>query len=451
MDQQNSLSFALKEPTDKVDEALPTLRLLAFGLQHVLVMYANAIAVPLIVGAALKLPKDQIALLVNADLFACGVATLIQTIGIGPFGIRLPVIMGVTAVAIQPLLAIAAMPGVGLDGIYGAVIVAGIFGLAIVPFVGRLMHFFPPVVTGTILTMIGIALTRVSVGWAGGGANSPSFGAASNILVAGFVLAVILLLSRFARGFIANLAVLVGIIAGYAVSAALGGINLDGLGAEPWLRVVLPFAFGLPSFHLVPSLILCLVVTIVFIEATGMFLALSVITGRPVGTRDIERGLRADALGTLIGGVFNTFPYLSYSQNVGLVGLTGVHSRWVCATAGGIMLVLGLIPKVAFIATTIPQPVLGGAALVMFSMVAATGIRILSQIDFGRPGSRDALIIATSLGLGLIPIVQPQFFKLVPEAWTPVVKDPILLTALVALALNALFNGVGKRQGADQP
>lgn len=450
MDQAVRVGTSTAAQADRVDEVLPAPRLAALGLQHVLVMYANAIAVPLLVGGALKLPKDQIALLVNADLFACGIATLIQTIGIGPFGIRLPVIMGVTAIAIQPLLAIAAMPGVGLDGIYGAVIVAGLFGLAIVPFVGQLMRFFPPVVTGTILTMIGIALERVAVGWAGGGATSPGFGAKENILVAGLVLGVILLLSRFARGFIANIAVLIGIAVGYAVTAAAGSINFDGLGAEPWLRVVLPFAFGPPSFHLVPSLILCLVMTIVFIEATGMFLALSVMTGRPVGTRDIARGLRADALGTLFGGLFNTFPYLSYSQNVGLVGLTGVHSRWVCAAAGGIMLVLGLIPKVAFVAASIPQPVLGGAALVMFGMVAATGIRILSQVDFGRPGSQDALIIAISLGIGLIPIVQPQFFKAVPEAWNPIVKDPILLTALAALVLNALLNGVGSKASAGQ-
>lgn len=450
MDQQTPALDRASTAAHGVDTILPPSRLVAFGLQHVLVMYANAIAVPLIVGAALKLPKDQIALLVNADLFACGIATLIQTVGIGPFGIRLPVIMGVTAVAIQPLLAIAAMPGVGLQGIYGAVIVAGLFGLAVVPFIGRLMRFFPPVVTGTILTMIGIALTRVAVGWAGGGAGSPDFGAVGYVLVAGLVLAVILLLSRFARGFLANVAVLIGILVGYAVTAALGWTNLDGLGAEPWLRVVLPLQFGLPTFHLVPCLILCLVMTIVFIEATGMFLALSVMTGRPVGTNDIARGLRADALGTLIGGVFNTFPYLSYSQNVGLVGLTGVHSRWVCATAGGIMLLLGLVPKVAFLAASIPQPVLGGAALVMFGMVAATGVRILGQVDFGRPGSRDALIVAVSLGIGLIPIAQPQFFKLVPEAWNPIVKDPILLTAIAALLLNALFNGRGDQAETER-
>jgi len=436
---QTAHTDAGQQPQDGVDAVLPAPRLLVLGLQHVLVMYANAIAVPLIIGGALKLPKDQIALLINADLFACGIATLIQTIGLGPFGIRLPVIMGVTAVAIQPMLAMAAMPGVGLDGIYGAVIAGGVYGLLVVPLVGRLMRFFPPVVTGTILTMIGIALTRVAVGWAGGGTGTADFGAPGTVAVAAGVLAAVLLLARFGPGFLANIAVLLGIGLGYGVTLGLGWTTFDGIGAEPWLRVVLPLQFGTPSFHLVPCLIMCLVMTIVFIEATGMFLALSVMTGRPVGTEDIRRGLRADALGTLIGGLFNTFPYLSYSQNVGLVGLTGVHSRWVCASAGGIMLLLGLVPKIAFVAASIPQPVLGGASLVMFGMVAATGIRILAQVDYARPGSRDALIIAVSLGLGLIPIVQPAFFRAVPDALQPIVKDPILLTAIASLTLNALL------------
>ncbi|MFG7490562.1 nucleobase:cation symporter-2 family protein [Methylorubrum rhodesianum] len=435
---------------DSVDAVPPAPRLFVLGLQHVLVMYANAIAVPLIVGGALQLPKDQIALLINADLFACGIATLIQTVGIGPFGIRLPVIMGVTAVAIQPLLAIAAMPGVGLTGIYGAVIVGGLYGLLVTPFIGRVMRFFPPVVTGTILLMIGIALTRVAVGWAGGGAGSAGFGAPGTVAVAAGVLAATLLIARFGPGFVGRIAVLLGIALGYGVTLALGWTSFEGLGAEPWLRVVLPLQFGAPTFHLVPCLILCLVMTIVFIEATGMFLALGVMTGRKVGTEDIRRGLRADALGTLIGGLLNTFPYLSYSQNVGLVGLTGVHSRWVCAAAGAIMLVLGLVPKVAYLAASIPQPVLGGAALVMFGMVAATGIRILAQVDYARAGSRDALIIAASLGIGLIPIVQPLFFRAVPDALSPIVKDPILLTAIAAILLNALLGQTRAQPKAER-
>src|SRR3984885_14182451 len=181
-----------------VDEVLPAPRMAALGLQHVLVMYANAVAVPLILGGALHLAKDQLALLINADLFACGIATLIQTIGIGPFGIRLPVIMGVTAVSISPMLAMAEMPGVGLNGIYGAVLTGGLFGLAVVPFVHKVLRFFPAVVTGTIITMIGVSLMRVGINWAGGGANAADFGAAGYLGVAALVLLVILIVIRFA-------------------------------------------------------------------------------------------------------------------------------------------------------------------------------------------------------------------------------------------------------------
>src|SRR6202789_2311574 len=194
----------MPEPVHPVDEILPLPRLFALGLQHVLVMYANAVAVPLIVGGALKLPKDQIALLINADLFACGIATLVQTVGVGWFGIRLPVIMGVTAVSISPMLAMAAMPGVGLTGIYGAVLVGGLFGLLVVPFVHRVLRFFPAVVTGTIITMIGVVLTRVGVNWAGGCAATADFGAAGYLLIAALVLLVILSVIKFTTGFVQN-------------------------------------------------------------------------------------------------------------------------------------------------------------------------------------------------------------------------------------------------------
>jgi len=427
------------EPVHPVDEVLPRSRLLVLGFQHVLVMYANAVAVPLILGAALGLPKDQIAMLINADMFACGIATLVQTVGIGPFGIRLPVIMGVTAVAISPLLAIAAMPGVGLTGIYGAVIVGGLFGLCAAPFVRHALRFFPAVVTGTIITMIGIVLMRVGVNWAGGGTKSPDFGAAGYLAVAALVLAVILLVIRFGSGLLANTAVLLGVCAGYLATIALGWTDFSGIRDEPWLRVVLPLQFGLPTFHLVPCLMMCLVMTIVFIEATGMFLALGAMTGRPVGPADIKRGLRADALGTLIGGVFNTFPYVSYSQNIGLVGVTGVYSRWVCATGGLVMLALGLVPKLAFVVASIPQCVLGGAAFIMFGMVAATGIKILKGVDYAR-SPHSTLVVAISIGFGLIPIVAPDFFRIMPAELKPIFGDGIVLTAITAVLLNACFN-----------
>jgi uric acid transporter len=429
----------MSEPVHPVDEILPLPRLFALGLQHVLVMYANAVAVPLIVGGALNLPKEQIAFLINADLFACGIATLVQTIGFGPFGIRLPVIMGVTAVSISPMLAMAAMPGVGLTGIYGAVLVGGLFGLLVVPFVHKVLRFFPSVVTGSIITMIGVSLMRVGIGWAGGGANAADFGAGGYLAVAGLVLAIILAVIKFGRGFVANLSVLIGIAVGYALTIALGWTDFSGLAEAPWIRIVLPLQFGLPSFQLVPCLIMCLVVTIVFIEATGMFLALGAMTGRKIEAVDIKRGLRADALGTLIGGLFNTFPYVSYSQNIGLVGVTGVYRRWVCAAGGVIMLALGLVPKLAFIVASVPQCVLGGAGFIMFGMVAATGIKILATVDFTTQ-KHNVLIVAIAIGFGMIPIASPNFFRIMPAELKPIFGDAIILTSIAAVLLNAWFN-----------
>lgn len=438
----------MAEPIHPVDEVLPLPRLFALGLQHVLVMYANAVAVPLILGAALKLPKDQVAMLINADLFACGIATLVQTIGFGPFGIRLPVIMGVTAVSISPMLAMAAMPGVGLTGIYGSVIVGGLFGLCVAPFVRHVLRFFPAVVTGTIITMIGVVLMRVGVNWAGGGAAAADFGAGGYLAVAALVLAVILLILRFGTGFLANLAVLIGVAAGYLATIMLGWTDFSGLQQEPWLRIVLPLQFGMPEFYLIPCLTMCLVMTIVFIEATGMFLALASMTGRKVGPDDIKRGLRADSLGTLIGGIFNTFPYVSYSQNIGLVGVTNVYSRWVCAAGGVIMLALGLVPKLAFIVASVPQCVLGGAGFIMFGMVAATGIKILKSVDYAK-SPNNTIVVAISIGFGLIPLVSPNFFRIFPAELKPIFGDGIILTSIAAVLLNAYFNRTSAEQASE--
>jgi len=290
----------------------PPLRLMLLALQHVLVMYAGAVAVPLILGGALKLPRDQVALLINADLFACGVATIIQSYGIGPIGIRLPVMMGVTFASVAPMLAMAGNPALGLPAIFGSVIAAGVFGLVAAPFISRLLRLFPSVVTGSIITVIGITLMRIGINWIGGGRPAaPDFGAPGNLAVAALVLAVILGLLRYGSGFLRNTAVLIGIVVGYAVTLTLGWGDFAGLEAQPWVAAIYPFQFGLPVFDLVACLSMCLVMVVVMIESTGMFLALGSMVGTPIGPRELARGLRADGLGTVIGGVFNTFPYTS--------------------------------------------------------------------------------------------------------------------------------------------
>jgi uric acid transporter len=264
-------------------------------------------------------------------------------------------------------------------------------------------------------------------------------------MVAALVLGVILLVIKFAQGFLQNMAVLIGITVGYLATIALGWTDFSGIQDEPALRVVFPLQFGLPEFHLIPCLTMCLVMTIVFIEATGMFLALGAMTGRQIGPEDVKRGLRADSLGTVIGALFNTFPYVSYSQNIGLVGVTGVYSRWVCVTGGIILLILGLIPKLAFIVASIPQCVLGGAGFIMFGMVAATGIKILATVDYAKQRN-SVLVVAIAIGFGLIPIVSPNFFRIFPEVLKPIFGDGIILTSIAAILLNAFFNPTSREQ-----
>jgi xanthine permease len=445
-----------------VDEILPVPRLLALGLQHVLVMYAGAVAVPLIIGRTLKLPPEDVAFLISADLFACGLATLVQCIGFPGVGIRLPVMMGVTFASVGPMVSMALAPEIGLLGIYGSVIAAGIFGILVAPFISRLLPLFPPVVTGTIIMVIGISLMRVGINWAGGGLPTlsktidgvgysylnPSYGQLQGLGISLFVLLFILGLIRWGTGFIANVSVLLGIIAGAVLASALGVMHFDKVVAASWGDIVIPFRFGVPQFHLVPILTMCIVMIVVMIESLGMFLALGEMTGKTVDRDALSRGLRADGVGTLIGGIFNTFPYTSFSQNVGLVSVNGVRSRWVTITGGAIMLVLGLLPKLAALVEAVPLVVLGGAGLVMFGMVAATGARILTSVDF-KNNRFNLFVVAISVGFGMIPLAAPGFFRNLPHDLQPLLESGILLCAVTAVILNAFFNGLGSSASAE--
>lgn len=433
--------MASRQEVHAVDEVLPFGKLFALGLQHVLVMYAGAVAVPLILGGAMKLPKEQIALLINADLFACGVVTLIQSIGVWKVGIRLPIMMGVTFASVSPMIAIGANPELGLLAIYGSVIVSGIFGIFIAPFMSRLLPLFPPVVTGTVIAVIGISLMRVAINWAGGGGGNPNFGDPVHLTVATIVLVSILFITKYLKGFLANIAVLLGIIIGFVIALGLGKVSFGGLEEASWAALVYPFQFGAPKFDFVAILSMCLVMIVTMVESTGMFLAVGDIVKRPVDQRSLTRGLLADGVGTVVGGIFNTFPYTSFSQNVGLVGVTGVRSRWVTAVGGVILLAFGLFPKMAHVVASVPQFVLGGAGLVMFGMVAATGIRILSHVDYEK-SRHNLYVVAISLGIGMIPLVSDNFFSRLPKALGTIMHSGILLATLSALALNLYFNGM---------
>jgi NCS2 family nucleobase:cation symporter-2 len=425
-------------------------------------MYAGAVAVPLIIGRALKLQPEEVAFLISADLFACGLATLVQSIGFPGVGIRLPVMMGVTFASVGPMLSMAASPDVGLLGIYGSVISAGAFALLVAPFMSRLLPLFPPVVTGTIILVIGISLMRVGINWAGGGLPTltrvvdgvpgafpnPGYGQLQGLAIALFVLIIILALIRWGSGFIANVAVLLGIVAGAILATLLGVMHFEKVVSAPWIDVVSPLHFGMPKFSIVPIVTMCIVMIVVMIESLGMFLALGEMTGTKIDEEALTRGLRADGVGTMLGGFFNTFPYTSFSQNVGLVGVTGVRSRSVTAAGGVILLGLGLLPKMAALVEAVPQVVLGGAGLVMFGMVAATGARILTNVDF-RTNRFNLFVVAISVGFGMIPLMAPNFFKNLPDELHPLLESGILLCAIVSVVLNQFFNGFGSAKEAE--
>ena len=352
-----SLSHWTPGEPHPVDAVLPAGKLAALGIQHVLVMYAGAVAVPLIIGSALKLPAEQIALLITADLFICGITSIIQSLGLTPWlGIRMPVMMGMTFAAVTPMIAIASAPGMGLQDIFGAIIAAGLFGILIVPFACRLISLFPPVVTGSVITIIGISLMQVGIQWAVGGAwlkpmipdpsaqaaagamvPNPAYASMENLGVALFVLVVILVISKYGRHFLKNISVLVGLVVGSILAAALGLMHFGQVAKADLFHLVMPFQFGAPRFAIGPIVTLCVVELVVFVESAGMFFALGDIVGRKVGRTELARGLRVDALGTILAGMFNTFPTTSFSQNIGLVGMTGVRSRWVTVTGGVIM------------------------------------------------------------------------------------------------------------------
>jgi NCS2 family nucleobase:cation symporter-2 len=269
---------------------------------------------------------------------------------------------------------------------------------------------------------------------------NPKYADLGGVGIAALVLASILLIAKYGKGFVANISVLLGIVVGGAVSVAFGFMNFDKVAKASWFDLVLPFGIAAPVFDPVLILTMTLVMVVVMIESTGMFLALGEMTDRTIDQAALTRGLRTDGLGTLIGGIFNTFPYTSFSQNVGLVAVTGVKSRFVCVAGGIILIVLGLLPKMAALVESLPTVVLGGAGLVMFGMVTATGIRILAGVDF-KGNRNNALVVAVSIGVGMIPLVAPNFKQWMPHGLHPLIESGILLTSLAALLLNLYFNG----------
>ncbi|MEC2625401.1 xanthine permease [Bacillus cereus] len=411
-------------------------------MQHMLAMYAGAIIVPLIVGGGLGLNQKELTYLVSIDLLMCGVATILQALSNRFFGIGLPVVLGCTFTAVGPMIAIGKQYGV--SSIYGAIIAAGLFVVIFAKLFGKLVKLFPPVVTGSVVTVIGVTLVPAAINDMAGGVGSKDFGSLENLALAFGVLLFIIIMYRFFDGFIRSISILLGLLFGTIVAAFMGKVSLQAVGEADWFHGIQPFYFGTPTFELTPIITMILVACVGIVEATGVYFALSDICNKKIGEKELTKGYRAEGLAMVLGGIFNAFPYTTYSQNVGLVQLTGVRNRVIIYTCGGMLIVLGFIPKIAAITTIIPKSVLGGAMLAMFGMVMAYGIKMLSSVDFGK--QENLLIVACSVGIGLGVTVVPTLFSQLPESIRILTDNGIVLGSASAVLLNIVFNMVPQRK-----
>ncbi|NGN66393.1 purine permease [Streptomyces sp. A7024] len=433
------------EQRDPVDEVPSAWRLAVYGLQHVLAFYAGAVVMPLLVAEGIGLEGKDIGTLINASLLACGLATILQAVGLPGIGIRLPIVQGASTTAVPSLVSAGLAAGgaqAGLPTVFGAVIAAGLALFLIAPVFSRLVRFFPPVVTGTILAVVGITLLAVAARQVGGGnVQAEDFGSPGHLGLAAVTLTVIVLLHKFSRGFLATVAVLVGLGVGTVVAALVGWADFSKISDASWVGMAAPMHYGAPRWDTMAVLSIVLVMIIIAVESIGQFFAVGRIVGREVDGKQVVHALRADGLATAIAGVLNSFPTTVYSQNVGLIRLTGIKSRWVVAASGGIMLLLGLMPKVGAAIASMPASVLGGATIVLFSTIAVVGVQILVQADL--TDQRNTILVAASVGIGFLPTAYPQFAEQMPgRQLHALFESGIILGTLAAVLLNVFFHHV---------
>jgi uric acid transporter len=440
-----------RDESHPVDEVLPPGKMGLYGLQHVLSMYAGVVAVPLILATALHLSVSQSTYLLSAGLVISGVATLLQTLGVWKIGARLPIVQGTSFAAVATMLSIGTKTGgtEGLRAIFGAVIIAGVAAFVLAPVFTSLLRFFPPVVTGSVITVIGISLLPVSIQWAAGGVGSSDFGRPRNVGLAALTLLIIVLIYRFLPGFFSRVAILLGLVIGTLIAVPMHATDLGRITQAKSFELTSPFHFGTPVFAVGAAISMFVVMLVIMTETTADILALGEVVGRPSDRRTVTNGLRADMLATSLAGVFNGLPVSAFAQNVGLVAITGIKSRFVVAVSGAILVLLGLFPVLGAFAAVVPLPVLGGAGLALFGTVASSGIRTLSKVDY--EGNANIVIVAIALALGIIPISVPTFYGQFPSWFQVVAESGISTAAIAAVLLNALFNIVGRREETEGP
>ena len=411
------------------------------GLQHVLAMFASNVTPSVIVAGAAGLQfggAEQVYLIQMAMLFA-GIATLFQTIGFGPIGARLPIMQGTSFAFVGVLAGIAATQGLGVA--LTSCIIGGLIHFALGSVIANIRYLFPPLVTGLVILAIGLYLVPVGIKYAAGGAAdfqmaAESFGSLMHWTVALTVIVVALVFKFMTKGMLSNAAILLGLIAGYLVAFMFGMVNFSSVGKASWITGLQTLPYGF-EFNLGAVIGVTLVSIVSAVETVGDTSATAKAgAGREATDEEISGATYADGLGTAVAGVFGGLPNTSFSQNVGIVGMTGIMSRHVVTIAGAIMVLCGLIPKIGAIIASMPLPVLGGGVIVMFGMVASAGLNVLSEVKMSR---RNMIIIALSLSIGLGFNLVPSAVQYLPGIWKTLATSAVAPTAFLAIILNQIL------------
>lgn len=403
------------------------------GLQHLLAMYSGSILVPIMIAGALGYSSQQLTYLISTDIFMCGVATFLQLQLNKYFGIGLPVVLGVAFQSVAPLIMIGQKHGSG--AMFGALIVSGIYVLLIAGIFSKIANFFPPIVTGSVITTIGLTLIPVAIGNMGNNSEKPT---AQSLLLAVVTILIILLVNIFAKGFLKSISILIGLIIGTIIASFMGLVDFVPVTQAPLVHVPTPFYFGIPKFELSSIVMMCIIATVSLVESTGVYFALSDITNEKLDSIRLRNGYRAEGLAVLLGGIFNTFPYTGFSQNVGLVKLSGIKTRLPIYYAAGFLVLLGLVPKFGALAQIIPSPVLGGAMLVMFGFVSVQGMQMLARVDFEH-NEHHFLIAAVSISAG-VGLNGSNLFNSLPTGLQMFFSNGIVMASVIAIVLNLILN-----------
>lgn len=418
----------------RVEDKPPMGAVILLALQHMLAAMGAIVAVPLVVGSAIGLPTSDMILLVNAALLVSGLVTILQCKGIGPIGIKLPVVMGTSFTFVAISISIGVESGV--SAIFGASLIGSLVMIIGSRFMPQIRKLFPPVVSGTVVVLIGLTILPVAVDWlAGGFVGQEQYGQLSNLMLGGFVLAIVIILSQFGKGIVSAAAIVIGMLVGYLVSVFMGIVDFTPVRDAPLFALPNFLPFGM-SFTISGIIGMSIAYLVTIMESTGDFLALSDATKTKLTGEKLSKGILCDGVGSSLASICGATPFSSFSQNVGIVSITGVASRHVVAFTGVLLLCAGLFPKLGGIVVTIPSPVLGGAGLVMFAMIISAGVGILSRINFTK---RNMLIIAVAVACGMAVTVRPEILSNFPKFLQVIFGSGITTGSLVALSLNLVL------------